>query len=256
MIALKYKLIGQESRVNSPLSFRNAERTSERATSGGKHETCWFVTCPFTFMQKFDSIIFDLDGTLWDSSGTVTEAWTSALKKTGYPFTVTKEKLRSVTGMKFDLIFDKLFPGLEPNDQQRLLTTCGDEELSYINKLGGELYDTGSVLEELHKHYKLFIVSNCQSGYIEGFYSYHNMQRFFQDQECAGNTGKSKAENLRMLIKRNDLTSPIFVGDTQGDRDAAAANNVPFVFAAYGFGTVDSYDHKIDNLGELVSLLK
>ncbi len=45
-----------------------------------------------------------------------------------------------------------------------------------------------------------------------------------------------KDKRFRMLIDRNHLSSPVYVGDTQGDADACHAAGIPFIFAEYGFG--------------------
>ena len=37
-----------------------------------------------TFKESFDSIIFDLDGTLWDSTVNVADAWTAARDEVDY----------------------------------------------------------------------------------------------------------------------------------------------------------------------------
>ncbi|MBS1500994.1 MAG: HAD family hydrolase, partial [Bacteroidetes bacterium] len=56
--------------------------------------------------NRFDSIIFDLDGTLWDSTGNVALAWEKARAQVDYVDTpVTVESVRAVTGMAYDLIF-------------------------------------------------------------------------------------------------------------------------------------------------------
>ena len=35
------------------------------------------------------------------------------------------------------------------------------------------------------------------------------------------------------------MKRPLYIGDTQGDYDAATAAGVPFLHAAYGFGSID-----------------
>ncbi len=60
--------------------------------------------------NKFDGIIFDLDGTLWDSTNNVALAWQAALDEVDYlDEAMTQERVRSITGMTYDAIFDKLF---------------------------------------------------------------------------------------------------------------------------------------------------
>ncbi len=46
----------------------------------------------------------------------------------------------------------------------------------------------------------------------------------------------------------------MYVGDTQGDRNAARLAGIPFVYASYGFGNVEDYDYKIDRFPELVDM--
>ena len=56
--------------------------------------------------------------------------------------------------------------------------------------------------------YKLFIVSNCQDGYIECFFKAHKLDKYFTDYECPGRTGLSKGENNKLIIERNNLKNP------------------------------------------------
>lgn len=101
------------------------------------------------------------------------------------------------------------------------------------------------------------IVSNCQAGYIETFLSWSELTRHFADIECWGNTRRAKPYNLATVIERNQLRRPVFVGDTQGDCDAAQANGCQFIHAAYGFGDASSADariHAFSDLGALLSI--
>jgi phosphoglycolate phosphatase len=100
----------------------------------------------------------------------------------------------------------------------------------------------------------LFIVSNCQCGYIETFLGYHKLGKYFKDYECAGNTGLSKGGNIKKIIERYDLKASVYVGDTQGDCDAAAAAEIPFIFAGYGFGKVSAYKYKLNKLSDIEKL--
>jgi phosphoglycolate phosphatase len=112
-----------------------------------------------------------------------------------------------------------------------------------------------SGVPELRARYPLFIVSNCQAGYIELFLELSGLVSFFRDYECFGRTGHSKEQNLRALIARNALTAPVFVGDTAGDQSAAASNGVPFVFASYGFGIGLAPELRVGSFAELTNAL-
>lgn len=55
-------------------------------------------------------------------------------------------------------------------------------------------------------------------------------------------------------MKRNKLKSPVYVGDTQGDFQAAQYAGIPFVYASYGFGEVEAPDYTIGTFQELKEL--
>lgn len=207
--------------------------------------------------MKIDSIIFDLDGTLWDSTDTVLKAWvmiTEREKDVKKP--ITREDMQGSMGLQIKQIGERFFPYLDENRRMELMETCCEEERELLLKEGGVLYpNLEKILISLSEKYDLFIVSNCQCGYIESFLEYHKLSRYFKDIECAGNTGLSKGENIKKVIERNNLKEAIYVGDTQGDCDGAKVAGIPFIYAAYGFGKVESYDNKIDSIEELLDII-
>lgn len=197
-------------------------------------------------------IIFDLDGTLWNSSEKVVIAWNRAFEKKGLSLRITDEDMRGFMGKQLIDIARLMFPNVDDEFLNDVLTECSDEELSYLSKVGGTLYPKlEQTLSSLHKSYFLSIVSNCQSGYIEVFLKYYGFEKYFDDIECSGNTGKSKGENIALVVKRNALDKAIYVGDTAGDCEAADAANTPFVHASYGFGKPNRETDKISSIEEL-----
>ena len=204
--------------------------------------------------MNIDSIIFDLDGTLWDSTEAVLKAWDMVFKNNeDIKNPITKEVLESCMGLQIHEIGTKLFPFLEEAQQIKILDLCCEEERKLLQKEGGMLYSgLESTLHTLSKSYSLFIVSNCQCGYIEAFLEYNKLGKYFKDFECAGNTKLVKGENIMSVMRRNNLVHSVYVGDTQGDRDAAKLANIPFIFASYGFGKVDGYDYVIKEISDVV----
>ncbi|MCT2535495.1 HAD family hydrolase [Aquibacillus koreensis] len=204
-----------------------------------------------------DSIIFDLDGTLWDSRNTIVNAWNKVVSREKQLETpITTDDLKQVMGLPYDEVGRRLLPDLEQDKQQKVLNACCEMENEYLRRYGGDLYETvEESLKLLFEKYQLYIVSNCQDGYIEAFYTYHKLEKYFQDYENPGRTGLSKAENIKLVMERNALSDPIYVGDTKGDQQAAKEVGIPFVYASYGFGKVNRCDlviHKFDQLLELV----
>lgn len=207
-------------------------------------------------MKDFDSIIFDLDGTLWDSTKEILFSWNRVIEKYEELRPLTLEELIGQMGTPTSKIFQNLFSSLDEKTRKKVENECNNSELEYLKIHGGSLYDgLDDVLEKLSNKYKLFIVSNCQPGYIETFLEYYNFEKYFSDYEYIGRTGLPKGENIKLVIERNNLESPVYVGDTQGDRNAARLAQVPFIFARYGFGDVDGYDYTIDSLAQLLEIL-
>lgn len=206
--------------------------------------------------MNIDSIIFDLDGTLWNSTDGVLIAWVNTLRNyKDVKRQITKEDLESVMGLQVNEIGEKLFPGLGSDMQAKLLKECCMAECEYLCNYGGILYENlEETLIRLSEKYKLFIVSNCEVGYIESFYKYHKLKKYFCDFENPGRTGLSKGENIKLIMKRNNLKNPVYVGDTTGDLKAAKAAGIPFVYASYGFGKVNEYDYVIDKFEDLLRI--
>lgn len=208
--------------------------------------------------MKTDGIIFDLDGTLWNAVDRVLLAWNHAIG--GHPGLrppLTKEELRGYMGLPMDVIAQRMFPGAGTERQGQLMEECCQVEHEYQARQGGELYPRlEETLAALAKGRPLFIVSNCEDGYIQCFFEASGLQRYFKDFECYGATLKSKGENNKLVIRRNGLQNPIYVGDTAGDAESARVAGIPFIYARYGFGHVERYEHAIDHFSDLLELIE
>src|ERR1700743_605793 len=142
-----------------------------------------------TLKNKFDSIIFDLDGTLWDSTANVAVAWQAANNSVDYiqEDIVTQQMVRSITGMTYTAIFEKLFPYLTAAQTAEFMAICAVKEIETLQKLGGDLYPKlEETLQYLFARYKLYIVSNCQSDYIETFLTFSGLGHYFLGHQCYG----------------------------------------------------------------------
>ncbi len=204
-----------------------------------------------------DSIIFDVDGTLWDTTPLMENAWNEALADFGHPdVKVTADRLKGLFGLPSDVIASKVFPGETWDKYTEFAPFCSKYEFRYLEEQGGTVYpDYKRVLEELSSKYPLYIVSNCQPGYIDLFLRKTGFTDYFSGQLCFGDTGLPKSENIKKIVSDNDLKFPIYVGDTQMDADSCAEANVPICFAAYGFGHVDKPDYSISRPLDLLSLV-
>lgn len=207
----------------------------------------------------FDGILFDLDGTLWDSTPEVTIAFNKVMDEKYHElgYKVTQERLRSEFGLPLDVIAVHLFVSIDEEYAKAIMRDCCEYECEYLARNGATLYEgLEQQLAVLSSKYKLAIVSNCQDGYIQAFFqAYPELEKYFIDYEYPGRTGKLKADNIRLVVERNNMLKPVYVGDTNADAKAAAEAGVPFIFARYGFGDVKEYFDVIDSLPELGSKL-
>lgn len=210
--------------------------------------------------MKKDKIcmIFDMDGTLWDATQGVTDAYNAYLyQKKGWHNFLTHEDIVRITGLEIEEIANALFPQLEPQERLQLTKECMVYENQYLSIHGGTLYPhVEETLALLSQEHPLMIVTNADDGYVQAMFAAHAIGQYFLDFEMYGRTQLVKGENIRLIMKRNQIQKAVYIGDTKKDQEACALANVPFIYASYGFGEVDHYDAKIDRFDELLSCIQ
>lgn len=203
-----------------------------------------------------DSIIFDLDGTLWNATDIISKAWTDYLQnKESINLTITAEHLMKLFGQPLPDIAAQIFSDKSKEEQLRLIDACCQAEHDALLKICAPLYeDLEKTLQTLSQKYSLYIVSNCQAGYIEVFLKSSGLGEYFKGHLCFGDTELEKHDTILKLIKDYKLQNSIYVGDTMGDFISCRKAGIPFVFASYGFGNVPEPDYRICKPWDLVKL--
>ena len=207
--------------------------------------------------MRYESLIFDIDGTLWDSRALVAEGYNIQLEKEGLSHpAVNAELLLPLFGKVMTEIADIIFPSIPAPERYALMERCMDTENRYLQENECRIGYPGvrETMEKLAKSHRLFIVSNSQKGYPELCMEKLGLTDLIQGHLCFGDTGTSKGKTIRTLMATYGSTDCAYVGDTQGDYEATLEAGVPFIWAAYGFGTPDGYDREIDSLSELLTL--
>ena len=90
---------------------------------------------------KTDGIIFDIDGTLWDSREVVAEAWNEVIRKY-YPERgeLSPEFLTGLFGKPMDEIARALFPELTGDALEEMAEKCFDYENELLDTKPGKVY--------------------------------------------------------------------------------------------------------------------
>ena len=208
--------------------------------------------------EKMNGILFDLDGTLCDSSAAVVKAWNIVLDKyEDATRKATTEWMQRLMGKTMLDIENTFLDYLSPSRRHELMLECMAYENEYIAEHGGILFEgVRETLEILKKDYHLSVVSNCQEGYIPAFFKAHDMNQYFDDYEEYGRTGKDKADNIRLVVERNHLKHAVYVGDTMGDYNSASEAGILFIHAAYGYGEVPEGTPKALDIRELPRVVR
>lgn len=207
--------------------------------------------------MKPESLIFDIDGTLWDSRALVAEGYNEVLNREGYPeLCVDAEDLKKLFGKTMTEIADILLATVPEEKRYGIMDQCmevGD------GKLLDDPCDIGypgvvETLEELSKRYRLFIVSNSQCGYPETTMDKLGIGHLIEGHMCFGDTGTDKGTTIRILMEKYGIGSAVYIGDTQGDYEASCNAGLPFVWVSYGFGVPEGYAYKADSFPELAEI--
>lgn len=203
-----------------------------------------------------DAIFLDIDGTLWDSTHIVSEAWNEVLSpKPEINFVVTPELLKTLFGKPLSEIAAAIFKDFPKEKQTELIDECCEREHEVLAVKSGIIFDgVVDTIKELAKKYPVCIVSNCEAGYIELVCDKLGIKDCIKDGECPGYSGLGKGDNIKLVMERNGYKDIVYVGDTQGDYEATRKAGVPFVYCKYGFGNPEGYEYSVEKFSELLEL--
>lgn len=184
-----------------------------------------------------DGVIFDLDGTLWDSTQEILNCYRQYFPQ------LTLWKLRKLMGKSSAQIAAEL--GTDAETIQRIQ----DSEIEWLSEhIVAPYVEVTGLIQYLNtRDIPCYIVSNCQARYIECFLYTSGLTKSFHDWVSHGDNGYDKASNIKLIVDRNHIKNPVFVGDTEGDKEAASYNHMKFIWAAYGFGEAKYYDVMINS---------
>ena len=203
------------------------------------------------------NVIFDVDGTIWNSTNLCAKAWRRAVEETGYSkVEVTGEMLQKEFGLPMNVIADHVFTDLDDQEKKdELLKLCCKYEQEILHDNTEDISYKGIVetIKKLSEEYQLFIVSNCQKGYIELVMKKLGIYCEITGHLCFGETGYPlKGQTLQALKNHWMLSGDcVYIGDTLGDKEAAEYARCKFIYAAYGFGNLEGEKYVVNSPAEI-----
>ena len=208
--------------------------------------------------MRYESLIFDIDGTLWDSRSLVAEGYNRQLKQEGMGhLQITVEQLKSLFGKPLPEIGRLLFteiPDLREREALIYRCTAAQEKFMKENPCQVGYPQVAETLSELSRHHRLFIVSNSEQGYPELCMEKLGLTPYIRGHLCFGDTHTPKGETILTLMKKYNITNAAYIGDTQGDYEATLTAKIPFLYASYGFGQPEGYTEKLEKISDLLTL--
>ena len=203
-------------------------------------------------MQKPDSLIFDMDGTLWDAVDTYANSWNLVFEKMAIDRVIGRNDLMQLMGMEGKKLTKVLMPDYDDDKAQDIYMDVNETRRQILPASGGVMYPgVTEGMKLLATKYKLFILSNCAVGILPLFMSWAGITDYITDSIAYGENNMPKHHNMGVLIDRNKLETPVYIGDTNGDAEQTHMAGIPFIFVTYGFGKTENYELKFDSFDEL-----
>jgi phosphoglycolate phosphatase len=203
-------------------------------------------------MQKPDSLIFDMDGTLWDAVDTYANSWNLVFEKLSIQRIIGRNDLMELMGMEGKKLTRVLMPDFDDDKGLDIYMDVNETRRQILPTSGGVLYEgVAEGIKQLATKYKLFVLSNCAVGIIPLFINWAKIGDDITDSIAYGENNMPKHHNMQLLIDKHQLKHPVYIGDTNGDAEQTRMAGIPFIFVTYGFGKTDDYALKFDDFGSL-----
>ena len=184
-------------------------------------------------------VVFDLDGTLMDTSSGILQAVRDAIQEHGMP-ALTEEQIKTFIGPPIQWSFEAQY-GISKERAQRMADTFRDlystkHLLGAVPYMG--IYDLMKVINQ--RGMKSAIATDKREDYALRLLKHYHFDDYTDIMYGGDNDGTLKKRDIILkcidTAGIKDLAEVVMVGDTLHDSNGAKELGVDFIGVSYGFG--------------------
>jgi phosphoglycolate phosphatase len=199
-------------------------------------------------VNKVEAILIDFDGTIIDSYPGIQKAFDTAYQKL---YSVSSNvSIRDLIGPPINEILVKATGEKDPNKIETFVKYFKEYYDTEGFKASVLYSGTEEVLQALvKKGIRLFVVTNKRFRPTQLIAKYLNIERYFCAFYCGdakeGYASKSEMVSHLLCIENVQANNCILIGDTEQDEKSAKQNGIPFIYAAFGYGSLSGIENQI-----------
>lgn len=192
-------------------------------------------------MNEKKLVVFDLDGTLNRTELYAVPAHKKALAELNI-HDKSDELILSTFGARGEDCVHLLINTPDKDAATAYIKKVSQYESEFITQFAGEFEGTSQMLDLLKQDgYLTAVCSNASERYIRMVLSALNLlDKIDFIQPLLPNLIKD--DTLRLLLEREPHSKAVMVGDRVFDKNAAKANDIPFIGCMYGFDNSEVAD--------------
>ncbi len=216
-------------------------------------------------LKNIQTIVFDYDGTLQDSTANYIAAFKIAYNylvdnQKAVPKDWKDEEITKWLGYSSKDMWENFMPDLAAEYQTAASKIIGETLLKKALAKEAILYP--KALETLaylnSKGYKLIFLSNCSNDYMKAHQQAFQLNHYFIDMYCTESFGYIPKYDIFQTFRDQYKEKFLIVGDRIHDFEIGHYHNIVTIGCNYGFGTEEELqksDIRINDIQELQKML-